>query len=129
MKTGIESIAAERERQKSEEGWTAEHDDKHDEGQLALAAVCYATPKLLYGKYDGTGCFIMGDPWPFEPEWDKRYHYGECGDGGKHEGANFPPDPGSYSNTERIDLLVKAGALIAAEIDRLQRLESERKAL
>ncbi len=40
--TGAEMIAAERERQVSEEGWTAEHDDEHIMGELAAGAACYA---------------------------------------------------------------------------------------
>lgn len=35
--------------------------------------------------------------------------------------GNSPPCPSTYSDEERVDLLVKAGALIAAEIDRLLR--------
>ncbi len=44
MKTGIELIAQERQRQVSEEGWTAEHDDGHTDQELARAASCYANP-------------------------------------------------------------------------------------
>ena len=40
--TGVELIAQERERQIEKEGWTAEHDADHTEGQLAKAAACYA---------------------------------------------------------------------------------------
>jgi hypothetical protein len=47
--SGIELIAAERERQVSVEGWTPEHDDKHDSGSLVAAAVTYA----LEATYDG----------------------------------------------------------------------------
>ncbi|MCM0757438.1 hypothetical protein M7775_02505, partial [Sporomusa sphaeroides DSM 2875] len=42
--SGIELIAAERQRQISQEGWTPEHDDQHANGELALAAACYAIP-------------------------------------------------------------------------------------
>lgn len=38
----IERIAAERTRQIEREGYTPEHDDTHDGGELALAAACYA---------------------------------------------------------------------------------------
>jgi hypothetical protein len=41
MMSVIDEIAAERERQKSAEGWTEEHDDKWTEDELASAAVCY----------------------------------------------------------------------------------------
>jgi hypothetical protein len=42
MATGIELIAAERKRQIEAKGWTYEHDDAHEEGELIAAAVCYA---------------------------------------------------------------------------------------
>ncbi|MEG2267851.1 MAG: DUF550 domain-containing protein, partial [Acinetobacter sp.] len=40
-KSAANDIIAERQRQISEEGWTPEHDDEHDKGELAMAAVCY----------------------------------------------------------------------------------------
>ena len=120
---GIELIAAERRRQIAEESWTPEHDDEHQACELAMAAVCYATPDLLFVKHERANSTIYSDPWPWEGKWDKRGKYGDCRDGGKHEGANFSPNPGSYNEAERKDLLVKAGALIAAEIDRLERVE------
>lgn len=94
--TGIELIAEERQRQIKQEGWTPEHDDEQESGELALAAACYAV------EGDDAGCFVaepvMGeDAWPWSPEWDKRK---------KHD---------------RVRRLAIAGALIAAEIDRLQR--------
>lgn len=40
IKSGIDLIAAERQRQIEEEGWTPDHDDQHTNGELALAAAC-----------------------------------------------------------------------------------------
>lgn len=91
--TGADLIAAERQRQMAKEGWTPAHDDEHVSGELAWAAVCYAAPGSVYS--DGSD---MVDPWPWAKEWDKR---------DKHD---------------RQRRLVIAGALIAAEIDRLRRL-------
>ena len=88
MGLGINLIEAERERQIHQEGWTEEHDDKHVNNELALAAACYAVPDVFSQGY-----------WP--PTWDLSWH----------------------KSTTRIRDLVKAGALIAAEIDRLQRIE------
>jgi hypothetical protein len=88
---GVELIAAERERQVTEEGWTPEHDDQHKGGQLAEAAACYAV--------QASGGTVTRYDWPWESKWWK------------------PGDP--------LRGLVKAGALIAAEIDRLQRREGE----
>lgn len=99
---GVELIAAERQRQIESEGWTAEHDDKHDDCELLSAAMNYeriAEFIARYGRTDGERYFHGHPPlqWPWEKSWWK-------------------PD---YENA--IPNLVKAGALIAAEIDRLQR--------
>lgn len=97
--TGAERIAAERRRQIQVEGYDTDHDTAHDEGELALAAACYATPPGLYSR-------SQGQPWHGNPPqgwpWDARY----------------------WKPGDRIRELEKAGALIAAEIDRLQRRAS-----
>lgn len=123
--TGAERIAAERTRQIEEEGWTAEHDDQHTNGELALAACCFATPIRLYAQYYGPGTVCFYDPWPdwWDDGWDKRLRYGERRDNPN----NMVPDPDTYSFEERLDLLVKAGALIAAEIDRSVREEEKER--
>lgn len=91
--TGMELIAVERERQVAEEDWTAEHDDEHDGQELAMAACAYAWP--------GASVLNNGRALPRELLWP-------WSDGWKPSG-------------DRTRELVKAGALIAAEIDRLQR--------
>jgi hypothetical protein len=108
--TGIELIAAERRRQLEEEGWTAEHDDQWKSGELARAAACYALlPKDRHeSKLDKyfTSYFswskILRKLWPWGMDW-------------------YKPTP-----ENRIRELEKAGALIAAEIDRLLRLEGKK---
>lgn len=99
MKTGIELIADERKRQVEVEGWTAGHDAAYREEELALAAVGYALPQhcrdALKRKY-ATPFKDAPVTWPWLEVWWK-------------------PTPNN-----RIRELVKAGALIAAEIDRLQ---------
>ena len=87
MITGVELIAAERQRQIEAEGYTSDRDDAMTDEQLAYAALCY----LLYET--------EGFEWNLWP-WDHR---------------QFKPK-NTASN------LVRAGALIAAEIDRLQRV-------
>jgi hypothetical protein len=104
---GVELIAAERERQVSVEGWTPEHDAEHTDGQMAMAAACYATPKQLYEKIVKPGTdqepyVLFSDPWPWDEEWDKRMR----------------------ATHNRIRRLQIAGALIAAEIDRITASES-----
>lgn len=110
--TGIDRISAERQRQMSSEGWTAEHDDMHDGAELALAAVCYAANAAgehVYLKrvheYQNESTVTFSDPWPWHRKWDKR-------------------PTGTPSTQERIRALEKSGALIAAEIDRLLRQSS-----
>lgn len=88
---GASLIAAERIRQITEEGWTAEHDDLHEIGEMALAAICYASSHLHWFPID------IEKAWPWSWEWWK------------------PKDD--------ITNLVRAGALIAAEIDRLKRIQ------
>lgn len=110
--SGAELIAQERARQISEEGWSPEHDDAHTDGELALAAACYAVPiecnlrRLVWAEdaENPYGQFLTRDPWPWDKTWDKR------------------PGPGCNS-TDRLRSLIKAGALIAAEIDRITRME------
>jgi hypothetical protein len=99
---GAERIAKERQRQIEKEGWTAEHDDGYLEDELAIAAACYAFPdnvRLHPVKAGETRLPLVNCFWPEPMCWK--------------------PTPGN-----RIRELEKAGALIAAEIDRLLRLEN-----
>ncbi|MEM1191515.1 MAG: hypothetical protein AAGI72_23490 [Pseudomonadota bacterium] len=101
MSKAIEDIAAERKRQIEQERWTPEHDDSHDGGELCAAAACYAATaasKQLYSSSDDTAIAITiltGRIWPWGNRWWK---------------------PGTVRR-----MLVKAGALIVAEIERLDR--------
>ena len=101
MKTGTELIADERARQIASEGWSAEHDDSHVDGELAAGAVAYAKAAQLQAN----GYQMK----PNEPCWDAA-------------GRHWPWAATEWKPAaEPIRNLVKAGALIAAEIDRLQR--------
>ena len=91
--TGVELIAAERRRQVEEEGWTPEHDATHDCGELAIAAAELAV--------DGTDAEV--DSRDFDADMWRLV--------AKHGCNGTAPD--------NIRALVIAGALIAAEIDRL----------
>lgn len=101
--TGAEAIAAERRRQTEDEGWSADHDDAHEEGALALAAALYAfqahdpdTHRHGIALARRGSCPSL---WPWTSDW--------------------------WKPTDRRRDLVKAGALIAAEIDRLDRMEPQ----
>lgn len=91
----IQCIAEERRRQVYTEGWTAQHDDEHGQGEMTQAAVCYAMGRTRFGDAYGPE-----DLWPLS--WDRSWW-----------------KPGDYRRN-----LVKAGALIAAEIERLDRASS-----
>lgn len=117
---GAALIASERLRHVSSEGWTVEHDDGHSCGELALAAVCYAaqasgTKVYIQTSYDDGYSFV--DPWPWDEDWDKRDARDVC-----EVDDDGLPTPEQLSS-HNIRCLVKAGALIAAEIDRLQRCQ------
>lgn len=98
IRDGAQSITDERKRQIEVEGWTATRDDEYRGGEMAAAAACYA---WIAGTSDEDRAFYVpfeqpAEGWPWGDEWWK------------------PKD-------RRADL-VRAGALIAAEIDRLDRL-------
>jgi len=107
-RTGSQRIVDERARQIAKEGWTPEHDDEHVEGELALVGALYATPvSLLTEEINDKYQIRLVDPWPdsWDVEWDKRL---------ERRSARL-------TTRGRIRELEKAGALIAAEIDRLLR--------
>lgn len=90
----IDEIKAERVRQQSAEGWTVEHDDKHTHGDLAFAAGCYATC-AAWQECGSTPSGAAPQAWP----------WGMDGWNPKDARRN----------------LVRAAALIVAEIERLDR--------
>ena len=113
---GARRIYEERCRQIQQEGWTSDDDDRLANGELAWAAACYAAPQRIFtpdkrkfGPHDESLTFR--DPWPQQiRDMDKR-----------------PDSKRKLSRRQRIRALEKAGALIAAEIDRLLRLTDSEK--
>jgi len=101
-------VLAERQRQIFVEGWDEAHDDQHKNGELATAGACYSLgrkhvhiPRPICGRYFGffAGWTTAGRnkiTWPWDPKWWKP-------------------------KSVRRDL-VRAAALIIAEIDRLDRV-------
>ncbi|HEJ9850718.1 TPA: hypothetical protein SMN88_000597 [Pseudomonas aeruginosa] len=104
-------VQAERRRQVEAEGWTPEHDDEHDSGELAAAGAAYALHAAdhlnPYSQGDG------GDEAPSCWPW----HDGIAGRG---EGPEKTEPAWWKPSTPRRDL-VKACALALAEIERLDR--------
>lgn len=88
-------VLAERRRHTEREGWTPEHDDEHADGQLAAAAAAYARAASMQGRG-----FWDVEPafWPWDSSWWK---------------------PGPPRR-----MLEKAGALILAEVERIDRAEA-----
>ncbi len=94
----VQDVVNERARQIEVEGWTPEHDDRHAAGELATAAAVYASyaadrMHLRSQEYGGDGPPPLY--WPWDRHWRKP-------------------------TTPRREL-VKAAALILAEIERLDR--------
>lgn len=105
---GAKLIAAERRRQIEVEGWTPEHDAQHAREELEKAAACYAVGQPIFAQTtryrypeDETERhadsrlpdIVMVNLWPWASRW--------------------------YKPKDRLRDLVRAGALIAAAIDRL----------
>lgn len=87
-------VLAERRRQVEREGWAPAHDDEHADGQMAAAG----------------GCYALASAFPFERDL-----------GHGHKPLYWPWDPSWWKPTTGRRNLVKAGALILAEIERLDR--------
>ncbi len=104
---GAELIAIERRRQVDGEGWTGAHDDEvHERAELLAAAHSYLEAArvqswdlTVYPDAEWRRHLAPSSSWPWSLTWWK-------------------PSPDPKRN------LVKAGALIAAELDRLMRAEA-----
>lgn len=91
----LAEILAERERQMQVERFGPEHDDRHDNGDLSLAASCYAQEAAYQAYHHTTSGASPPLRWPWASDWWK------------------PKDPRRN--------LIRAAALIVAEIERLDR--------
>lgn len=100
MTGALTSIGKERQRQQQVERWTPEDDDGYVSGELALAAACYAERSLAHDNLSSAEQSRLQVPsmWPWHVLW--------------------------WKPTNRRRDLVKAGALILAEIERLDRMEA-----
>lgn len=94
---GAALIAAERARQIEVEGWTPEHDAGHRDGALGWAAEAY----LHHANCD-------------RPDWDPAP-------------GEWPWAESDWKPTTLVRNFVKAGALIAAELDRLVPVEDTKE--
>ena len=104
LNNGCGLIAKERDRQINELGYDVKHDELYSNNQLANAAICYAmtSDDRQFENEEGASLDVVLWPW---------------------EESDFKPTP-----NDRIRELVKAGALIAAQIDReIYELEKQSK--
>lgn len=95
MTAAARDVLAERERQINKEGWTPERDDQYNTGELGDAAACYASvtmPAVLRRDRGG----LVPRHWPWHISW--------------------------WKPADRRRNLVKAGALVLAEIERIDRI-------
>ncbi|OKO87579.1 hypothetical protein AC629_13600 [Bradyrhizobium sp. NAS80.1] len=98
LRTQVENAAArdvlaQRRRQMEKEGWSLEHDDSHISAEMAMAAAVYALTSFLDTEHSRHMAFTRY--WPWDRSWFKPA-------GGRRD-------------------LVRAGALILAEIERVDR--------
>lgn len=104
----VSEVLAERHRQVHDEAWTPMHDDRHIHGEMAKAAACYALSSIDDKPVSATlaanfaGQTVWGGQvalttllWPWAAKW--------------------------WKPSDRRRSLVKAAALIVAEIERLDR--------
>ncbi|AYC20079.1 hypothetical protein DZA65_03204 [Dickeya dianthicola] len=96
VSAAVRDVIAERQRQMTAEGWTPEHDDEHVGFEMSFAAATYILH--IAQSYGGQQYkhIAPSEMWPWDLKWLK-----------------FTPGPRRS--------LVKAAALILAEIDRLDR--------
>jgi hypothetical protein len=92
---GAQDVFAERQRQIAVEGFTPAHDDRHTAGEMAGAAACYALTAVTHWA----AMAAVRTFWPWDWIWWK------------------PKGPRGN--------LVKAGALILAEIERIDREQAK----
>lgn len=100
---GAELIRAERERQILSEGFSPEHDREWQDGELPNAAIAYLMADKVDEDHYAKNRHYLGSTaltwWPWELRW--------------------------WKPRSRLENLVRAGALIAAEIDRILREEKQ----
>ena len=88
-------VLTERQRQQTDEGWTHQHDDQWRNGELPRAARAYVLAAHVPNTVRDMFLHMAPSHWPWRKEW--------------------------WRPTTRRRDLVKAGALILAEIERLDR--------
>lgn len=109
----LEMIAAERKRQIDCKGYTPQHDDEHSNGELAMAAIAYASPLDIDADSNEPNAVVVTDQ---EGDLESVYPFAD------RPQSLFCGDRRSLPTQARIRQLAIAGALIVAEMERLQRV-------
>lgn len=94
----VSEVLTERLSQKDVEGYSAERDDQYVNGELATAAAAYAFWASLSGLLPPDRTLDPPCTWPWEPD--------------------------HWKPTTQRQMLIKAGALILAELERLERMRA-----
>ena len=129
--SGVELIGLERQRQIGVEGWAREH----DEMQLTAAAACYLKAADATGNAQVRSISVrrLIERRGLKPDADPYYRR-MLDDPISHTFGDAPPERWPWDESwwkpsnDSIRNLVKAGALIAAEIDRLHRKQRDDRA-
>lgn len=108
---GWQMIRDERIRQQNKEGWDESHDAQHTDESLAYVAAYYAIPRRAV-KHSWMGIHIELETLLWPNSWHPKY--------AKKNSVQLT------GGKTRVKELAIAGALIAAEIDRLLCLEAIR---
>ena len=121
IKSGIDLITEERIKQKNK--YSDANDDQYTDNSLARAAACIAMPVKVFKILKNPNGFSLVDPWPisWNKEHDPRIKLGKKITNTELNNS-ITDNSRVFSNEERIKLLSVSGALIAAEIDRLNRI-------
>lgn len=110
----LADVRAERVRQMHAEGWTPEHDDAHDDGQMAMAAAAYIVHGDHRTEYKLVPVMRRVDV--RSAEGPTHHHVGNV------SAPKIWPWYGQWwKPKDRRRDLVRAAALIVAEIERLDR--------
>ena len=110
MKNGIELITEERNRQVTK-GYDAEHDEDESAMQLSAAAAMFISEAINKDWKNHTHYDDLGNCARFQIRDMDEKKFKECWPWPDHDGRN---------KSDLMTCLIKAGALIAAEIDRIQ---------
>lgn len=106
MSKAVEDVLNERMRQQGAEAYTADHDDEHDGGELATAGACYAlNAACVLHPHNGT---------PLELGPDNSFG----------NGLSWPWEADAWKPKDARRDLVRAAALLIAEIERYDRLSN-----